>query len=43
VRFLLALLLFVGFVVSGCADNDKCSDDNRFGGAYGGISAGAIP
>jgi hypothetical protein len=28
-------------VIAGCADSDKRSDDNRFGGFYGGVSGGA--
>jgi hypothetical protein len=39
-RLLLALLLLVGFVLSGCADNDKRTDDSPFGGFYGGVSGG---
>ena len=38
-----ALLLFACLVVSSCADSDKRSDDNRFGGLYGGFSGGAAP
>jgi hypothetical protein len=42
-RFLLALLLLVGFVLSGCADSDKRNDDSPFGGFYGGVTGGAKP
>jgi hypothetical protein len=37
------LLLLVCLAVAGCADNGKRSDDDRFGGAYGGLSGGATP
>jgi len=40
-RLLLALLLLIGFVVSGCADSDKRSEDSPFGGFYGGVSGGS--
>jgi hypothetical protein len=39
-RLLLALLLLAGFVLSGCTDNDKRSQDSPFGGFYGGVTGG---
>jgi hypothetical protein len=42
-RFLSALLLLLAFLVAGCADSDKRSDDSRYGGFYGGMSGGLQP
>jgi len=42
-RLLPVLLLLACLAIAGCADNDKRSDDNRFGGLYGGFSGGAAP
>jgi hypothetical protein len=43
VRLVPLLLLLLCLVVAGCADSDKRSDDNRFGGAYGGVTGGSMP
>jgi hypothetical protein len=39
-RFLSILLLLLCLLVSGCEDARNDSDDNRFGGFYGGVNGG---
>ena len=41
VRALLGLAVLAA--VTGCAGGDRRSDDNRFGGFYGGASGGVVP
>jgi hypothetical protein len=43
VSWRLALALLACLIVAGCADSDKRTDDNRFGGFYGGVSGGVAP
>jgi hypothetical protein len=42
-RVLAALVLLACLALAACTDSDKRSDDNRFGGFYGGVVAGATP
>jgi hypothetical protein len=37
---LLVAMLALACVLGGCADSGKSSDDNRFGGFYGGVNGG---
>jgi hypothetical protein len=37
------LLLLACLVLAACADSDKKSSDNPFGGFYSGVSGGAMP
>jgi len=42
-RILPLLLLLACLAVAGCADSGKRSDDDRFGGFYGGVIGGVNP
>ena len=42
-RVLSAVLLLACLALAGCANNDKNSDNDRFGGFYGGVNGGAAP
>ena len=37
------LVLIAALAIAGCAQNGNRSDDNRFGGFYGGVTGGAAP
>lgn len=39
-RFLAAVILFACLALSGCTNNDDRTNQNRFGGFYGGINGG---
>ena len=39
-RWLPLLALLVCCALAGCANSDNRSEDNRFGGAYGGLNGG---
>ena len=39
-RWLSILVVLACLAVTGCANTDTRSDDNRFGGFYGGVSGG---
>jgi hypothetical protein len=38
-----AVMLFACFALAACADSDKRSSNNPFGGWYGGVVGGAAP
>jgi hypothetical protein len=45
IRVLLSAICLVlaGLVLTACADSNKRSEDNKFGGFYGGINGGVAP
>ena len=42
-RWMAIVAVFTCLVLAGCADSDKRSDSNGFGGLYGGVTGGAMP
>jgi hypothetical protein len=42
-RLVTLFLLLACLVAAGCTSNDKNSQDNRFGGFYGGVNGGGAP
>jgi hypothetical protein len=43
VSWRVAALLLACLALAGCADNSKSSDNDRFGGFYGGVTGGGVP